>query len=1125
MRMTNDSPAALRTLAVVGFFLIATGTADATEYFLRVSGNDSNDGRSAAAAFRTWNKAAPLVGPGDVVYVGAGTYTESVFGLRDGTAGNAARWLADSAGARTGDAGTVTLRPADGGGWALRLLDEQYITFRGVRFAANPNASNAVGVLSQDSVQNDFAECTFDGLSIGLRAEVGQVDVGECTFANCGTSIYSDRANVDLDDSTLTGAAVTTHLRVLSSYVLSRNSTFAGADYAIYQSTGTACQVLACDISGASVCGLWTDAADVVLAECDVADCGTGVSIHGEDFTLDRCSVARCDTGVRLAARAGAATEVLKETAIVDCPIGLYTERNDPAPENLTISGSTTAGIWVDAAMGGAFTLIATETVTCTNCTYGLLRRPNGSAAPGSSLHLAAKSWTGNVVAVFTDRVADVLIEDCTFTGGSVTLASYYCDDCTYRRVTTVGGGLSGSWRGLRAGAVVGGDAVEFDDCTFRDGHAGAIVWPQGGVSPDLHDTAFTGNADAGLWVWYGPWRWDAADALTVTGNKIGVSSHLADLTIDGGAPGITVAGNTAGGVATVAVYAHGGSAALTNVHAADSNVGFDLREASSATLLNCSATGCPEWGANLRRNASAGTAVAAVRTFTATDCGNGLQYDHDDPADAGGIVLEQIAVTRPTAYRADGTPTAAAGTGVHLQNCGLDPTLHAGLTVRGHSIGLSTADAAANGNVVTAAVNLDVRGCSTGLYVQRAAISITGWTARENETALYTFGDDDAGDNHVTLADCDLWGRDRAADLRSFRDTLTAVNCTFEGAKGDAASVDGGNWGDPRVEITDCDFHGDDDGLVVLCEAAAPGVVNLTRCTVGVTRDDGFVVNRGSLTATDCGTHAPVQDQLFRLIRCDATLVRCVADHPVKYFVAQDAPGSITATDCSAPGGVGFRGFHIDGADRCTFTRCHFADVGSHGWYLRSCDEVTVLNCSSRGHSGIGLEIAYDADAVVTNFLAVGPGRGLMVRDESLTLNHATLVSTGNNPALHVLGGAVTARNCVLVSGGGRGTDRADGTLALDHVLIHAPAPYANVTPGPDDVVAAPLFRDAAAGDYRLAEGSPAINAGRDLSGTVDEDLLGAARPSYRRHDLGAYEYQEAGGSLRILHWKERAK
>jgi hypothetical protein len=65
------------------------------------------------------------------------------------------------------------------------------------------------------------------------------------------------------------------------------------------------------------------------------------------------------------------------------------------------------------------------------------------------------------------------------------------------------------------------------------------------------------------------------------------------------------------------------------------------------------------------------------------------------------------------------------------------------------------------------------------------------------------------------------------------------------------------------------------------------------------------------------------------------------------------------------------------------------------------------------------------------------------------------------------------------------------------------------------------PLFVDLNVGstvlednNLQLREGSPAINAGADLSGLVREDHSGTARPQGAGWDIGAYEYNEGGAS-----------
>ena len=61
------------------------------------------------------------------------------------------------------------------------------------------------------------------------------------------------------------------------------------------------------------------------------------------------------------------------------------------------------------------------------------------------------------------------------------------------------------------------------------------------------------------------------------------------------------------------------------------------------------------------------------------------------------------------------------------------------------------------------------------------------------------------------------------------------------------------------------------------------------------------------------------------------------------------------------------------------------------------------------------------------------------------------------------------------------------------------------------------PNFMDAASGDYRLAAGSPCIDAGDNLYVTSDTDLAGNARIVNGTVDIGCYEYgsSSVGGSL----------
>ena len=62
-------------LMILSIFVITF--AHAQVWYVTGAGNDNNDGKTEKTAFRTLQKAADLVQPGDVVYIGNGIYTKN----------------------------------------------------------------------------------------------------------------------------------------------------------------------------------------------------------------------------------------------------------------------------------------------------------------------------------------------------------------------------------------------------------------------------------------------------------------------------------------------------------------------------------------------------------------------------------------------------------------------------------------------------------------------------------------------------------------------------------------------------------------------------------------------------------------------------------------------------------------------------------------------------------------------------------------------------------------------------------------------------------------------------------------------------------------------------------------
>jgi hypothetical protein len=258
-----------------------------TDYFVRKSGLDTNDGLTAGAAFLTIDKAANTVAAGDTVYVGAGTYRELVTMDTAGTSGNQITYIGDIDGENTGDAGLVIISAhATEQSVATRAscIDAdatgifEYTTFRGFVFVGGTVAAidahgsgnnNFEGVVIEDctfasghlatdlALYVDFNDatapspgmrirrCVFSGLGVHFQynenatAEVGMdVLVESCLFVGSAMNSVSTGINWDKqvpDTHPKSGLSV-------------HNCTFFGTRYGVIVDTVTTAFVTAASV-------------------------------------------------------------------------------------------------------------------------------------------------------------------------------------------------------------------------------------------------------------------------------------------------------------------------------------------------------------------------------------------------------------------------------------------------------------------------------------------------------------------------------------------------------------------------------------------------------------------------------------------------------------------------------------------------------------------------------------------------------------------------------------------------------------------------------------------------------------------------------------------------------------
>lgn len=176
----------------------------------------------------------------------------------------------------------------------------------------------------------------------------------------------------------------------------------------------------------------------------------------------------------------------------------------------------------------------------------------------------------------------------------------------------------------------------------------------------------------------------------------------------------------------------------------------------------------------------------------------------------------------------------------------------------------------------------------------------------------------------------------------------------------------------------------------------------------------------------------------------------------------------------------------------------------------------------------------AWDVNtAVLVNNVLRGNSYGLQTQTVAGLADVWNNTLVDNQIGIYHAAGRAIVRNNLIVSGDGSATvpntvglySSRQGTLVNGNNLLFGQASvYSGTDPGVGDVLKPPRFAAYAAGDFRLAKGSPAINSGTSTGGLVTRDLAGVQRPMFEAFEIGAYEYPEKDGSVRIVEWAEKA-
>ncbi len=198
---------------------LAAAQANATTYYVRTTGVDTNDGLTAQAAFQSIRTAARfLLNPGDRVVVGPGEYHEAdIEPRRGGATGQPVEFVADPTGALTGDpAGEVRIIPSPAPAarkTAFLIFGKHHLRIQGFTIlgAADPAIQVRPAAQSGGSSGDlSIVGNTFRGGNQAIEIQAtGPVEIKDNHIDGSGfaASVVSDpasRVNVVIDHNVLT---------------------------------------------------------------------------------------------------------------------------------------------------------------------------------------------------------------------------------------------------------------------------------------------------------------------------------------------------------------------------------------------------------------------------------------------------------------------------------------------------------------------------------------------------------------------------------------------------------------------------------------------------------------------------------------------------------------------------------------------------------------------------------------------------------------------------------------------------------------------------------------------------------------------------------------------------------
>ncbi len=196
-----------RTTWLLSIVVLLAGAAPAlaTTYYVRKTGNDNHNGQTPATAWKTLsNLDDDTLVAGDLVYIGAGTYSEELELEIPGASGNRIRIVADTTGAMTGDVGDVIVSSLNGDDPVVKI-EASHIEINGLKITGG-----RYGIMVESATDVLIQNCEiYNTGSDGVRLEESTVSVVGCNIHDTGDDGFDmqDNCHLTISNTMIEGCA------------------------------------------------------------------------------------------------------------------------------------------------------------------------------------------------------------------------------------------------------------------------------------------------------------------------------------------------------------------------------------------------------------------------------------------------------------------------------------------------------------------------------------------------------------------------------------------------------------------------------------------------------------------------------------------------------------------------------------------------------------------------------------------------------------------------------------------------------------------------------------------------------------------------------------------------------